>query len=372
MLQKTCRDFAEKKIKPEAAYNDEHKIYPKEVIKKLGELGLMSIFVPQEMGGSGLDTLSYAIAIEEIAKACAGTAVCVSVNHLFLRVVSKFGSPEQIKKFVTPFTAGDRIACYALSEPGNGSDAAGISTTATRKGDKIILNGTKAWVTNAKEGEAVCVFATTDRTKRHKGIGCYLVPMPIDGLARPKFENKLGVRASSTGQLVFEDVEIPVEYQLGKDHEGFKIAMSALDGGRIGIASQALGIGQAALDLAIQYSQERICFGQKISQLQAIQFKLADMETKMNAARLLTWHAAWLMDQGLPFGKAASMAKLSASETANFCAYQAVQILGGMGYVKDMAAERYFRDARITEIYEGTSEIQRIVIASHLLKEHAN
>ncbi|OQR76586.1 short-chain specific acyl-CoA dehydrogenase, partial [Tropilaelaps mercedesae] len=204
------------------------------------------------------------------------------------------------------------------------------------------------------------------------GVGCYLVPMPIDGLSRPKFENKVGIRASSTGQLVFEDVEIPAEYQLGKDGDGFKIAMSALEGGRIGIASQALGIGQAALDLAVQYSQERVCFGQQISRLQAIQFKLADMEMKLNAARLLTWHAAWLKDQGLPFGKAASMAKLNASEAANFCAYEAVQVLGAMGYVKDMPAERYFRDARITEIYGGTSEIQRILIANHVLKEHEN
>lgn len=370
MLRQTCRDFAEKEIKPVAAKNDEHKIYPQEIIKKLGDLGLMGIYLPAEMGGSGLDTLSYCIAMEEISRACAGTGVIMAVNHLYLGVVCKWGNAKQVEQFATPFMTGDRVACYALSEPGNGSDAGAVRTTATSKGDKVILNGTKAWITGAKEGEAVCVFASFDRAKKHKGINAYLVPMPSEGLARPKFEDKMGIRASSTGQLVFEDVEIPKENRLGKDGDGFKIAMMALDGGRIGIAGQSLGIGQAALDLAVDYAGKRECFGGPISKLQAIQFKLADMQVRLQSARLLTWHAAYLKDSGEAFGKQASMAKLAASEAANFCAYQCIQVLGGMGYVKDMPAERYFRDARVTEIYEGTSEIQRVVIASHLLKEY--
>ncbi|XP_003741096.1 short-chain specific acyl-CoA dehydrogenase, mitochondrial [Galendromus occidentalis] len=371
ILQETCRKFADEEVRPVAAKNDEHKIFPREILGKLGDLGLMSIHIPQEAGGSGFDSLSYAIAIEEISNACAGTGVIMAVQHLYLAVVSQWGTPKQIDDFVKPFANGRKFACYALSEPGNGSDAGAVATTATVRNDEILLNGTKAWITNAEQGEAAVVFASADRSKKHKGVNCYLVPMPTDGLSRPKFEDKLGIRASSTGQLVFENVALPKENQLGGDGDGFKIAMMALDGGRIGIASQALGIGQAALNLAARYAQERSSFNTKLSKLQAIQFKLADMETKLQSARLMTWYAAYLKDSGVPYGKAASMAKLTASEAANFCAFQAIQILGGMGYVKDMPAERHFRDARITEIYEGTSEIQRIVIANHLLREHA-
>lgn len=371
MLQKTCREFAEKELKPIAGTLDQEHRYPREQIRRLGEMGLMAVAVPTELGGAGLDYLAYAIGMEEISRGCASTGVVMSVNNsLFLGAVLKYGTEAQKEKFIRPFTTGERVGCFALSEPGNGSDAGAASTTAVLEGDHYRINGTKAWITSAHEGEAAVVMATVDKSKKHKGISAFLVPMPTQGLTLGKKEEKLGIRASSTSYLIFEDCLIPKEYRLGDEGMGFKIAMSVLDSGRIGIAGQALGIGQAALECALEYSGKRQSFGQNLHSFQAIQMKLADMEVRLQSARLLTWRAAMLKDAGLKFTKEAAMAKLAASEAATYVSHQAIQILGGMGYVTDMPAERHYRDARITEIYEGTSEVQRLVIANNLLKEY--
>lgn len=371
MLRQTCRDFAEKELKPIAASLDKDHKYPLEQIKQLGELGLLSMEVPESLGGSGLDYLAYAIAMEEISRGCASTGVVMSVNNsLYLGPLLKFGTDEQKKKWVTPFSSGARVGCFALSEPDNGSDAGAAKTTAKLDGDHWVLNGTKAWITNGYEAEAAVVFATTDRAKKHKGISAFIVPKPTEGLLLGKKEDKLGIRASSTCSLIFDNCYIPKENMLGEPGFGFKIAMGTLDAGRIGIAAQALGIAQAALECAIDYSQKRSAFNQPISSFQAIQMKLADMEVKLESARLLTWKAAMLKDAGENFTKEAAMGKLAASEAATSISHQCIQILGGMGYVTDMPAERHYRDARITEIYEGTSEVQRIVIAVQLLKQY--
>lgn len=370
MLQKTCRDFADNELKPNAAKFDKEHLYPAAQIKMMGELGLMAIAVPEEYGGTGLDYLAYAIAMEEIARGCASAAVIMSVNNsLYLAPILTYGTADQKKRFITPYTTGERVGCFALSEPGNGSDAGAASTTAVLKGDKWVLNGTKAWITNGYESEAGVVIATTDKSLKHKGISAFIVPKDAPGLSLGKKEDKLGIRGSSTCYLIFEDCEIPKENILGETGYGFKIAMKHLDSGRIGIAGQALGIGQASLELAVDYANKRMAFGQPISKLQAIQTKLADMALRLESARLLTWRAAWLKDNDKPFTKEAAMAKLAASEAATYCSHQCIQVLGGMGYVTDMPAERHYRDARITEIYEGTSEIQRLVIAGALLKE---
>ncbi|KAI5630754.1 acyl-CoA dehydrogenase, middle domain-containing protein [Phthorimaea operculella] len=371
MLYKTCRDFAEGELKPNAAKFDREHLYPADAIKKMGELGLMSIAVPEELGGAGLDYLAYAIALEEISRGCASAGVIMSVNNsLYLGPVMGWGTDKQKQEFVTPFCAGDPVGCFALSEPGNGSDAGAASTTAKDKGDKWVLNGTKCWITNGYESKASVVFATTDKSLKHKGISAFIVPKPIKGLELGKKEDKLGIRASSTCSLMFEDCEIPKENILGEPGFGFKIAMMTLDAGRIGIASQALGIAQASLDVAVEYASKRIAFGKPITKLQSIQNKLADMALQLESARLLTWRAAWLKDNKKPYTKEAAMAKLAASEAATFLSHQCIQILGGMGYVSDMPAERHYRDARITEIYEGTSEIQRLVIAGQIIKEY--
>ncbi|XP_063368664.1 short-chain specific acyl-CoA dehydrogenase, mitochondrial [Cydia amplana] len=371
MLQKTCRDFAEGELKPNAAKYDREHLYPGDAIKKMGDLGLMAIATPEELGGAGLDYLAYAIALEEISRGCASAGVIMSVNNsLYLGPVLHFGNDKQKQEFVTPFCTGDPVGCFALSEPGNGSDAGAASTMAKDGGDKWVLNGTKCWITNGYESKASVVFATTDKSLKHKGISAFLVPKPTKGLDLGKKEDKLGIRGSSTCSLIFEDCAIPKENILGKPGMGFKIAMMTLDAGRIGIASQALGIAQASLDVAIEYASKRMAFGKPIMKLQAIQSKLSDMAVQLESARLLTWRAAWLKDNKMPFTKEAAMAKLAASEAATFLAHQCIQILGGMGYVSDMPAERHYRDARITEIYEGTSEIQRLVIAGQLIKEY--
>ncbi|XP_054724617.1 short-chain specific acyl-CoA dehydrogenase, mitochondrial-like [Uloborus diversus] len=371
MLQKTCREFAEKELQPVAAKFDKEHLYPKEQIKKLGELGLLAVTVPENAGGAGLDYLAYAIAMEEISRGCASCGVIMSVNNsLYLGAIQKFGTEEQKKKYLNPFVNGDRIGCFALSEPGNGSDAGAASTVANLDGDSWVLNGTKSWITSGYEADASVVFATTDKSKKHKGISCFIVPKPTAGLTLGKKEDKLGIRGSSTCNLIFEDCRIPKENLLGQQGEGFKIAMMSLDAGRIGIAGQALGIAQAALDCAVNYAAQRQAFGASILKLQAIQIKLAEMESKIEAARLLTWKAATLKDAGQKYTKEAAMAKLAASEAATFVSHQAIQILGGMGYISDMPAERHYRDARITEIYEGTSEIQKLVIAGNLIKEY--
>lgn len=310
--------------------------------------------------------------MEEISRGCASTGVVMSVNNsLYLGPLLKFGTDEQKEQWLTPFCSGERVGCFALSEPDNGSDAGAAKTTAMLDGDHWVLNGTKAWITNGYEAEAAVVFATTDKSKKHKGISAFIVPKPTEGLSLGKKEDKLGIRASSTCSLIFDNCHIPKKNLLGEPGLGFKIAMGTLDAGRIGIAGQALGIAQAALECAIDYSQKRFAFNQPLSSLQAIQMKLADMEVKLESARLLTWKAAMLKDAGQNFIKEAAMAKLAASEAATSISHQCIQILGGMGYVTDMPAERHYRDARITEIYEGTSEVQRIVIAGRLLKEYA-
>lgn len=371
MLQKSCRDFVDNELIPIAGKLDKEHTYPKDVIKKMGELGLMSVDVPSEEGGTGLDYLAYAIAMEEISRGCASTGCIMSVNNsLYLGPINKWATPAQKEVFQEPYLHGDRVGCFALSEPGNGSDAGAASTVATLDGDSWILNGTKSWITNGYESEATVVFATTDKSQKHKGISAFLVPKPIAGLSLGKKEDKLGIKATSTCNLIFEDCRIPRENLLGEPGFGFKIAMQTLDAGRIGIAGQALGIAQASFECAIEYAQKRMAFGSPISKMQTVQSKLADMELRTESARLLTYKAALLKDAGKPYTKEAAMAKLAASEAATFCSHQAIQILGGMGYVTDMPAERHYRDARITEIYEGTSEIQRLVIAGNLLKEY--
>ena len=370
MLRKTCREFADKELIPIAADLDRHHRYPAEQVARLAEMGLMAVAIPEGEGGTGLDTFAYALAMEEISRGCASTGVIMSVNNsLYCDPVFKFATPEQKPTFLRPFAAGQQLGCFALSEPGNGSDAGAARTTAVLRGDYWVLNGTKAWITNGYEANATIVFATTDRAKKHKGISAFVVPMPAEGLSLGKKEDKLGIRASSTCNLIFEDCHIPRENLLGQEGEGFKIAMMTLDGGRIGIAAQALGIAQAALEEAAAYAKERQAFGAPIANLQAIQFKLADMALRLDSARLLTWRAAQLKDQGVRFTTEAAMAKLAASEAATFITHQAIQILGGNGYVTEFPAERHYRDARITEIYEGTSEIQRLVIANNVLKQ---
>ncbi|XP_030374046.1 short-chain specific acyl-CoA dehydrogenase, mitochondrial [Scaptodrosophila lebanonensis] len=373
MLQKTCRDFANSELAPIASKIDREHLYPAQQIKQMGELGLMAVAIPEELGGTGLDYLAYAIAMEEISRGCASAGVIMSVNNsLYLGPLLGYGNEKQKAAYITPFTTGERVGCFALSEPGNGSDAGAASTVAQDKGDHFLLNGTKAWITNAFEAEAAVVFATTNKQLAHKGISAFIVPKNSKGFSLGKKEDKLGIRGSSTCQLIFEDCAIPKENILGEPGLGFKIAMQTLDAGRIGIASQALGIAQASLELAVDYAQKRQAFGKPISKLQLIQQKIADMALAVESARLLTWRAAWLKDNKQSYTKEAAMGKLAASEAASFCAHQAIQVLGGMGYVTDMAAERHYRDARITEIYEGTSEIQRLVTAGAILKEYAS
>jgi butyryl-CoA dehydrogenase len=371
MLRETCRAFADKELKPVAGELDRAHKYPEAEVKKLVELGLMGVAVDEKWGGSGLDNLAYAIAMEEVSRGCASTGVIMSVNNsLYCDPVGKFANDAQKEKWLKPYASGEKLGCFALSEPGNGSDAGAASTTAVQDGDHWVLNGTKSWITNGYEADAAIVFATTDKDLKHKGISAFLVPMPTEGLSLGKKEDKLGIRASSTCNLILEDCRIPGENLLGEPGFGFKIAMMTLDGGRIGIASQALGIAQAALEAAVDYAQERQAFGAPIAKLQAIQFKIADMAMRVEGARLLTWRAAILKDQGdARYTKEAAMAKLAASETATFVSHQAIQVFGGNGYVTEYPVERHYRDARITEIYEGTSEIQRLVIANSVLKE---
>lgn len=371
ILRQTCRDYADRELSPIAARLDKEHSYPAKQIQELGAMGVMAIEVPEELSGAGMDYLAYSVAMEEISRGCASTGVVVSVNNsLYIGPILKFGTEEQKMQWIPPFTTGEKVGCFALSEPGNGSDAGAASTIAHQEGDEWVLNGTKAWITNSWDASATVVFATTDKKLKHKGISAFLIPMPYPGLSLGKKEDKLGIRASSTANIILEDCRVPLSNMLGPRGAGFKIAMQTLDSGRIGIASQALGIAQASLDCAADYALKRSAFGSPIGKLQAIQFKLADMALAIESARLLTWKASLLRDAKKPFTKEAAMAKLAASEAATFCSHQSIQILGGMGYVTDMPAERHYRDARITEIYEGTSEIQRLVIAGQILKEY--
>jgi len=371
MIQQMARTFAETELMPIAGDCDKEHRFPTEQVKQLGELGMMGMAISDEWGGAGMDYLAYAIAMEEISRGCASTGVIMSVNNsLYCAPVAAFGTDAQKAEFLTPFASGEKLGCFGLSEPGNGSDAGAASTTATVDGDSWVLNGTKAWITNAHDAHAAIVFATTNKSLKHKGISAFIVPTDTTGFSVGAKEDKLGIRASSTGNLIMEDCRVPKANLLGQEGEGFKIAMWTLDGGRIGIAGQALGIAQASVDCAAKYALERKAFGAPISKLYAIQLKLSQMECRLQAARLLTWKAAIAKDRKEDYVKEAAMAKLCASEAATFCSHQAIQILGGMGYVTDMPAERYYRDARITEIYEGTSEVQHLVIAGRLLKEY--
>lgn len=370
MVLEVCRNFANTELIPIAGKLDKEHRFPKEQVEKLGEMGMMGVYFSDKFGGSNMDILSYAIAMEEISRGCASTGVVMSANNsLYCSPVDMFGSDAQKHEFLTPCASGKHIGCFLLSEPGNGSDAGAASTTAVDAGDHFILNGTKAWITNAHDSKYGVVFATTDKSLKNKGISAFIVDLTAPGVSIGKKEDKLGIRASSTGSVIFEDYKVPRAQLLGAVGEGFKIAMKTLDGGRIGIASQALGIARASLECAVAYAKERKAFNKPISSLYAIQEKIADISTRLDAARLLTHKAAMLKDAGKPYIKDAAQAKLFASETATFASHQAIQILGGMGYVSDMPAERHYRDARITEIYEGTSEIQRLVIGAAVLKE---
>ncbi|KAK9686602.1 Acyl-CoA dehydrogenase, C-terminal domain [Popillia japonica] len=369
-LQNMCRTFAQNELKPIAARLDKESIFPKEQINKLAQLGLMSICVPKKWGGSEYSTLGLAVAVEEIAKGCSGTGATVSIhNCLYVDLLSRCGTDKQKEQFLKPFTTGE-VGCFALSEADAGSDVSGITTTARLEGDHYILNGTKSWVTSGSIGKAAVIFATVDKHLKHKGISAFLVPLPSPGLSWGKLEDKLGIRASPTCSFILENVHVPRENVLGEIGEGFKIAMIQLDKARIGIAAQAVGIGQAALDVAVQYAAHRKTFGKPISEQQAVKLRLADMALRIESARLLVWRAAVMHDQSQKSTKESSMAKWAASEAATFVTHAAIQVLGGMGYVSDMPAERYYRDARITEIYGGITDIQKLVIGDIIIKEY--
>jgi len=370
MIRDTARDLAAKEILPKAAKIDQEHRFPREIIARLADLGLMGVAVPQEWGGAGMDTVSYALALEEISRACASTGVIMSVNNsLVCDPILRYGSEAQKKAWLVPLAAGKKLGCFALSEPEAGSDAASQKTTARRDGERWILNGTKNFITNGPVADLVVLFAMTDTSKGHHGISAFLVPTDTAGLTLGRPDDKLGIRGAPSSQIFLTDCAVPADAILGGVGDGFKVAMSTLDGGRIGIAAQAVGIARAAFEDATHYALQRKTFGQPIAAHQAIQFKLADMCTEIDAARLLVWRAAVKKDAGGRYTTESSMAKVFASEVANRAAKEAVQIFGGYGYLTDFPVERHFRDAKITEIYEGTSEIQRLVIASSLLKD---
>jgi len=368
MIQALAREFAENEVKPVAGQLDQEARFPHETVKRMGELGLMGIAVPETYGGSGADTVAYVLALEEIAKVCASHAVIMSVNNsLYCDPVLKYGTEEQRAKFLAPFASGQQIGCFALTEPQAGSDATNQHTLAVRDGDRYRLNGRKVFVTNGREASVALVFAQTDPAKADHGISAFLVEKGTPGFLVPKVEDKLGIRASDTAEFVFEDCRVPAANRLGAEGMGFNIAMSTLDGGRIGIAAQALGIAAGAFELSVAYAKERKSFGVPIAQHQMVQWMLADMATAIDAARLLIWRAAALKDAGRSFGPDAAMAKLFASEMAMKVTTDAIQVHGGYGFIKEYEVERYFRDAKITQIYEGTSQIQKLVIARHVL-----
>jgi butyryl-CoA dehydrogenase len=370
MVQEMARNFAQKEVAPVAAELDAKGEFPSRHLPKMAELGLMGMMVPVEWGGAGLDTVAYVLALEEISAACASTAVTMSVNNsLYCGLLHQWCNDSQKEKYLKPFAMGQKLGAYALSEPGTGSDAANQQATAVRKGNKYLLNGRKNFITNGPNADAMVVYAMTDKEKRHKGISAFIVEKDFPGFSVGKIEKKLGICASSTCEIVLDHCELPAENLIGQEGQGFTIAMATLDAGRIGIGTQALGIARAAFEAARKYSTEREAFGKKIYEFGAIQDYLADMATQIDAARLLIHRAAWLKDNHLSFGKEAAMAKLFASETAMWVTTKAIQVHGGYGYLKDFPVERNFRDAKITEIYEGTSEIQRLVICRHLIRE---
>jgi butyryl-CoA dehydrogenase len=369
LLQKSVREFAESEVRPLAKELDETARFPRELFRKAAQLGLTGVAFPESEGGAGFDHVAYTIAIEEISRCCASTGVILSVqNSLFCDPIHRFGTAQQKTRFLVPFTRGEKIGCYALTEPQAGSNAAALQTKAVRKGNKYLVNGTKAWITNGGEADAAIVYVNTDPAKGEKGITALLVEKETPGFRVGKEEKKLGINATACCELVFTDCEVPETNRIGNEGEGYKIALSTLDGGRIGIGAQATGIAQGAFEAALQWSKERTAFGHAISQFQAIQFMLADMATEIDAARLLVRKAAWKQDSGGRFSLEAATAKLFASEMATRVTHKAIQIHGGYGYSREYPVERAYRDARITEIYEGTSEIQRLVIAAWVLK----
>jgi butyryl-CoA dehydrogenase len=368
LLRDTVRRFALEVVKPRAKEIDETGEFPRGFYDQAGELGLAGVAVPEEYGGAGMDALSYALVIEEVSRVCATSGVILSVNNsLVCDPILKWGNEEQKKEFLTPLAAGRKLGCFALTEPGAGSDAASLRSTARKDGDDYVLNGNKIFITNGTDADVALVFASVDLAKKHKGITAFLVPTDTPGYSHGTHEFKLGVNASGTTELAFTDMRIPAKNRLGEEGDGFKVAMSTLDGGRIGIAAQAVGIAQGAFEEALAYAQEREQFGKHLSDFQAIQFYLADMATELDAARLLTWKAAWAKENQKRYTLEAAHAKLYASEMAQRVTNKALQIHGGYGYTKEYNVERYFRDARITEIYEGTSEIQKMVIADWVL-----
>lgn len=369
MIRKMVRDFAENEVAPTAAERDEEERFDREIFAKMAELGLMGIPWPEEYGGIGSDFLAYCITVEELARVCASTAVTLSAHtSLAGWPVYKFGTEEQKQKYLKPMALGEKIGAYGLTEPGSGSDAGGMKTTARLEGDHYVLNGAKIFITNGGQADIYIVFAVTDPESRSKGTTAFIVEKDFPGFSVGKKEKKMGIRSSPTTEIIFDNCQVPVENVLGEIGQGFKIAMMTLDGGRNGIAAQAVGIAQGALDAAVDYSKERVQFGKPIAAQQGIGFKLADMATSVEAARLLTYQAAWLESEGLPYGKESAMSKLFAGDTAMKVTTEAVQIFGGYGYTKEYPVERFMRDAKITQIYEGTQEIQRLVISRMLTK----
>jgi len=369
MIRQAARDFARQECLPGVIERDEHQKFPAEQIKKLGELGFMGMMVSPEYGGAGLDTISYVLAMEEISKIDASVSVCMSVNNsLVCWGIETFGTEEQKRKYLVPLAKGEMIGAFLLSEPEAGSDATSQRTTAEDKGDHYLLNGTKNWITNGNSASVYLVMAQTDVAKGSHGINAFIVEKNWKGVSIGPKENKMGIRGSDTHSIMFQDVVVPKENRIGEDGFGFKFAMKTLAGGRIGIAAQALGIASGSYEFSLQYAKERKAFGKEIMHHQAIQFKLADMATRIEAARLLCLKSAWEKDQGLDYTLSSSMAKVYASEAAMWCSTEAVQVHGGYGYVKEFHVERLMRDAKITQIYEGTSEVQRIVISRAILK----
>ena len=368
MIRLMARDFARKEIEPVAPRLDREGRFPWEILKKLSELGLMGMMVPEEYGGSNVGTVSYSLAMQEIAYSCPSTAVTMSVWNLSCEPIVAFGTEEQKQRYLIPLATGEMIGSFAITEPNAGSDAAGVSTKAVLHGEHYLINGVKIFITNGSHAGVVVVVARVGDQGRHQGISAFLVEPGFPGFSVGAVEDKMGLRASNTAELIFEDCEVPKENILSGEGEGFQVAMDALDSGRIGIASQSLGMSRACLDEAVHYSRQRKQFNRYISSFQAIQWMIADIATEIEAANFLTLQAASLRDEGLPFTKEASMAKLFASEMVNRTAFKATQIFGGYGYMKDYKVERIYRDARVTTVYEGTSEIQRMVIARHVLK----
>jgi butyryl-CoA dehydrogenase len=369
LLQETVRRFADEVVKPRAREIDESGEFPRGFFDQAAGLGLAGVAVPEEYGGAGMDNLSYCLVIEEISRACASSGVILSVNNsLVCDPLLQFASEEQKRDFLTPLASGEKLGCFALTEPGAGSDAAALRARAERDGDDYIVNGNKVFITNGTHAELALIFATVDPDKKHRGIAAFIVAADTPGYSRGGHEYKLGVNASGTTELAFTNMRVPASQRIGEEGEGFKIAMATLDGGRVGISAQAVGIARGAFEEAMAYAQEREQFGRPISEFQAIQFYLADMATEIDAARLLTWKAAWAKDLGRRYTMEAAQAKLFSSQMAQRVTNLALQIHGGYGYTKEYNVERYFRDARITEIYEGTSEIQKLVIARGVLE----